>query len=100
MNVVTSSPIPAATPSAAARPYEQNVVTVCRTCGTAIYLAHKSDGPQVGGTGPDASEHWRHIVEDERYCERGNGAIAEPYDGGGPVAERLRILLASRTETV
>lgn len=86
---MTSAPIPSTRAS-----YEENAVTVCRTCGTAIYLHYKSKRAQVGGTGPGMTEHWRHIVEDERYCERGNGAVAEPYDGSGPVAEMLRRLLA------
>lgn len=89
-----STLIPTASPRAT---YVENAVTVCRTCGTAIYLHYKCDGPQVGGTGPGMTEHWRHIVEDERYCARGNGAIAEPYDGSGPVAEMLRLLLAARS---
>lgn len=63
---------------------------ICRACGRAIYLHHRSDNPQVAGTGPGFTEHWRHVDGDDRHCERGNGAIAEPYNGSGPIAEMLR----------
>lgn len=67
-------------------------VRACRWCGVAVYLRARSDAPMVGGTGPARNEHWRHVHGNARHCVGGNGTVAEPYDGSGPLAEELRAL--------